>query len=469
MLASTSSRRRIVQRTSAALFHTVIRTMYRVTIASFLAAFFVAGCNTTPKLNVPLGDGLRTESPRLREGEPTAAFALAKLVSDIGRGDTIFAFPADPPTKGSLCNHRYSDGTVTYAGGTRYLGDWSTELGKVFYETMTRLNFRVAGDPSDMFTQKDSVRSAEYLIGGRLVQMKGNFCHVHHWWDGRPLDEFSGELYVEFEWSILNTLTKDVVFKEKVGGYFKQNEPIKSGVLLTFENAFIDSVEKFASRASVVQLAKGERIESLIPKAKDSQNSTVIANGKKGTKFDIGTVGGSVVTIRVGQGHGSGFFIGKDGYLLTNAHVVGSASRVQVKTSIGVEIPAEVIAISKARDVALLKSQIAFPIPPFLKTALPGVTTEVFAVGSPLKETLGNTVTRGIVSALRTDAASGLKFIQSDVAISPGNSGGPLFDFEGDIVGISVAKYTGGGAEGLGLFVPIADALSALGISISKP
>lgn len=442
--------------------------MYRATITGFLTAFLIAGCNTTPKLNVPLGDGLRSDSSRLREGEPTAAFALAKLVSDIGRGDTIFAFPADPPTKGNLCNHRYSDGTVTYAGGTRYLGDWSSELGKVFYETMTRLNYKVAGDPSDMFTQKDSVRSAEYLIGGRLVQMKGNFCHVHHWWDGRPLDEFSGELYVEFEWSILNTLTKDVVFKEKIGGYFKQNEPIKNGVLLTFENAFIESVEKFASKPTVAQLAKGERIDSLSPKSKDNQNGTIITNGKKGIKFDIGVVGGSVVTIRVGQGHGSGFFIGKDGYLITNAHVVGSANRVQVKTSIGVEIPADVIAISKARDVALLKAQIAFPSPPYLKTALPSVTTEVFAVGSPLKEALGNTVTRGIVSAHRTDAASGLKFIQSDVAISPGNSGGPLFDADGGIVGISVAKYSGGGAEGLGLFIPVADALNTLGVSISQ-
>lgn len=443
--------------------------MYRSTITSVLAVLAIVGCNTTPKLNVPLGDGLRSETSRLREGEPTATFALAKLVSDIGRGDTIFAFPADPPTKGSLCNHRYSDGTVTYAGGTRYLGDWSSELGKAFYETLTQLNFKVAGDPSDMFTQKDSVRSAEYLIGGRLVQMKGNFCHVHHWWDGRPLDEFSGELYVEFEWSILNTLTKDVVFKEKVGGYFKQNEPIKNGVLLTFENAFIDSVEKFATRPSVVQLAKGERVDGLNTKPKGNQNNTLITNGKKGIKFDIGVVGGSVVTIRVGQGHGSGFFVGKDGYLLTNAHVVGSASRVQIKTSIGVEIPADVVAISKARDVALLKSQIAFPTPPFLKTAIPAVTTEVFAVGSPLKESLGNTVTRGIVSAHRTDAASGLRFIQSDVAISPGNSGGPLFDSDGDIVGISVAKYASGGADGLGLFIPISDALNALGVSISKP
>lgn len=442
--------------------------MYKEFIACCFVAIVLSGCNTTSRLNVPIGEGIRSKSLGLKEGESTAAFALAKLVSDIGRGDTIFAFPADPPTKGSLCNHRYSNGTVTYAGGTRYLGDWSTELGKVFYEAMSRLNFRVAGDPSDMFTQKEAVRSAEYLIGGRLVQMKGNFCHVHHWWDGRPLEEYSGELYVEFEWSILNTLTKDIVFKEKVGGYYKQNEPIKNGVLLTFENAFIDSVEKFASRSSVIRLAKGEKIDSLSASLRGNQNSVTIANGKRSTKFDIGTIGGSVVTVRVGQGHGSGFFIGKDGYLITNAHVVGAASKVQIKTSIGVEIPAEVVAVSKPRDVALLKAQIAFPNPPFLKTVLPSVTTDVFAIGSPIKENLGNTVTKGIVSAHRTDAASGMRFIQSDVAISPGNSGGPLFDSEGNVVGISVAKYSVGGAEGLGLFIPIGEALDSIGVTVSS-
>jgi S1-C subfamily serine protease len=428
----------------------------------------LAGCNTTPVLNVPTSTFVKPERS-LQQGESSAGFALARLVSDINRGDQIFAFPAQPPTKGSLCNQRYgSDSTVSYAGGSRYLGDWSSELGKVFHETLTRLNFKVAGDPADMFNQRESVKSAEYLIGGRLVKMKGNFCHEHHWWDGRPLDTFSGELYVEFEWSILNTLTKDIVFKERVDGYYKQSEPIKNGIPVTFENAFISAVEKLGANPALMKLAKGEKLP--LPASQQAVGTDIvrlIANGKRNTKFDIGSVGGSVVTIRIGQGHGTGFFVGKEGYLLTNAHVVGIASRVQVKTSIGLEVPADVVAVNRERDVALLRAQIAFPSPPFIRTTIPNVATEVFVVGSPMKESLGNTVTRGIVSAIRTDSASGLRFIQSDAAISPGNSGGPLFDQEGNVIGISVAKYSGGGAEGLGLFIPIADAIEALSIKVA--
>src|SRR3546814_386587 len=80
---------------------------------------------------------------------------------------------------------------------------------------------------------------------------------------------------------------------------------------------------------------------------------------------------------------------------------------------------------------------------------------------------LESTVTKGIVSALRTDPASGRRFIQADVAVSPGSSGGPLFSADGRIIGISAAKYTGAGAEGLGLFIPIADALAALGMTLT--
>ncbi|MFZ9151526.1 MAG: trypsin-like peptidase domain-containing protein [Burkholderiales bacterium] len=85
-----------------------------------------------------------------------------------------------------------------------------------------------------------------------------------------------------------------------------------------------------------------------------------------------------------------------------------------------------------------------------------------------IRETLSITVTRGIASAIRTDPASGRRFIQSDTAISLGNSGGPLFDTEGNIVGIAVARYASGGATGLGLFIPIEDAINALNLKLTQ-
>ena len=116
--------------------------------------------------------------------------------------------------------------------------------------------------------------------------------------------------------------------------------------------------------------------------------------------------------------------------------------------------------------MALLSAPIRMQNALSLEVELPSVAEDVYAVGTPMKEELKTTVTKGIVSAIRTDNASGMGFIQSDAAISPGNSGGPLFNSKGQVAAISVAKFTGGGAEGLGLFVPLAAALDALGVEV---
>ncbi len=173
-----------------------------------------------------------------------------------------------------------------------------------------------------------------------------------------------------------------------------------------------------------------------------------------------------MVTIRIGTGHGSGFFVGKQGHLLTNAHVVGEASKVQIATSSGLALVAEVIRTHPTRDVALLKAPITLARAPHVALATPPIAAEVFAVGSPILEDLHATTTKGVVGGLRTDRSSGLAFIQADAAVSPGSSGEPLYDARGGIIGMSVGKNSGGGAEGLGLFIPIADALRSLAVSM---
>jgi S1-C subfamily serine protease len=93
----------------------------------------------------------------------------------------------------------------------------------------------------------------------------------------------------------------------------------------------------------------------------------------------------------------------------------------------------------------------------------PAVGDEVYAVGSPMFEELSGTVSKGIISALRS--FDGLEYIQSDVATVGGSSGGPLLDERGNAIGVTVSGFTEGEAPtGLNLFIPIADALRALGV-----
>lgn len=167
------------------------------------------------------------------------------------------------------------------------------------------------------------------------------------------------------------------------------------------------------------------------------------------------------------QGHGSGFFISRSGYILTNAHVVGSLQHIRVELASGATLVGQVIRRDEAHDVALVKVALddATALP--LRLSLPRVGVDVYAVGAPLDAALSGTVTKGIVSAIRTES-DGLRYIQADVDIQPGNSGGPLTDAQGNVVGVAVLgiQSAGGGSIGLNFFIPIADALSALGVTV---
>lgn len=399
----------------------------------------------------------------LDQGQAKRTFALSKLLSDIDRGQKILAFPAG--YDGTYCNmYDGGENVVTYSGSKQFLGDWSSELGEVFYEALTNKGFNVAGDPTDLFTQASVASSSEYLIGGRIVHIAGNFCHLHHWWDGRPLYTYSGEIELEVEWSVFNTLTKQVITKFKTAGFGKQGEKIKDGVYVAFETAFIEAVEGFAENETVRKLAIGERVSSQT--SGQAIQSTSVVNGSVKDSFSTEYMQSMVATIRVGRGHGSGFFVGKNGLLLTNAHVVGNANSVQVISSSGLEIEGTVLARDTARDIALVKTALRPSSALHIEVSDLSVAQEVFAIGTPMDEGLKSTITKGIISGFRNDPASGLKFIQADVAISPGNSGGPLVDSRGSVVGVSVAKYQGGGAEGLGLFIPIQQAIDALSIKL---
>ena len=161
------------------------------------------------------------------------------------------------------------------------------------------------------------------------------------------------------------------------------------------------------------------------------------------------------------QGVGSGFIVSPDGIVLTNAHVVNDAAEVTVKLTDKREFKAKVIGIDKPTDVAVLKIDATnLPTVKLDKADDVKVGEWVVAIGSPYG--FENTVTSGIVSAKwRTlPGDSYVPFIQTDVAVNPGNSGGPLFNMRGEVIGINSQIYSrSGGYQGLSFSVPINVAL----------
>jgi serine protease Do len=159
------------------------------------------------------------------------------------------------------------------------------------------------------------------------------------------------------------------------------------------------------------------------------------------------------------RGVGSGFVISADGFVLTNAHVVEGADEVYVTLTDKREYKAKIIGSDKRSDVALVKIEGSnLPRLVFGDSNKVRVGEWVIAIGSPFG--LENTVTAGIISAKARDTGDYLPLIQTDVAVNPGNSGGPLINMRGEVIGINSQIYSrSGGYMGISFAVPIDEAM----------
>jgi serine protease Do len=194
------------------------------------------------------------------------------------------------------------------------------------------------------------------------------------------------------------------------------------------------------------------------------QKITVSNNPFAGTPFAdlFGNQGSQGQTTREAQSLGSGFLISPDGYVVTNNHVItadgqGKVEQITVSTSDGTEYEATLVGADQASDLAVLKIKGTKPFPfvHFGDSRQARVGDWVIAIGQPFG--LNGTVTAGIISAVLRNTGGGAydRYIQTDASINRGNSGGPLFDMDGDVIGINNAIYSPtGGSVGIGFAIP---------------
>lgn len=153
---------------------------------------------------------------------------------------------------------------------------------------------------------------------------------------------------------------------------------------------------------------------------------------------------------------GSGVIYKSNGYIVTNAHVVADMESIVVVLSNGKAYNARLKAIDELSDLALIKIDKGMLTPAELGD-MSGVEVgmPVIAIGTPLSFSLRNSASKGIISGINRSTDGEYRFIQSDAAINGGNSGGPLVDMQGRVIGINTVKYIGYGVEGLSFSIPI--------------
>jgi S1-C subfamily serine protease len=296
-------------------------------------------------------------------------------------------------------------------------------------------------------------RVADLQVAARIVGATINECYPDL---GGNKMKASGDAYLKIQWSVYSTLEKKVIYTTVTEGSTYSEVKSDIGELGIVRPALADALERLAMdpkyREVVDPPAAQTRTAAKATAARIKIKRTKEFSGELKSHIDL--IKASVATITANKGTGSGFVISEDGTVVTAEHVVSGSKLVKVNTAAGKECYGEVVAASKQRDLAIIHLDCAglTALPLSRQKLVEG--GEVFAIGTPLSEKLQFSVTRGVVSGIRK--IDDLEYIQSDVMVHPGSSGGPLLDSRGNVVGVTdlgVPTRTGS----LNFFIPVTD------------
>jgi len=340
-------------------------------------------------------------------------------------------------------------------------------LVKPVRDEFTRAGYADPVGQRGLFEEESDQSSVDYQLGALIEEFNASYCRR-----GTALVAgLEGQVRAKVRWQLFDPVARKVVYTKVTESNYQTagSEAIREPDF--FNRVYAQGVREmladpsfYALAVESAQLAHGAAPDPATP----TGNSAIVV--KRAPPFtgslasNMTNVRAAVVTVSQGAGSGSGFFVGENGYVMTNSHVVGGNRFVRVKLATGRELVGEVVKQDTGRDVALIKTEgnkfMVLPVSP----GEANVGGEVTAIGSPLGEALSGTVTRGIVSAYRV--IDGKRYIQSDVSILPGNSGGPLLDNSGRVIGIAVMQRSGASGR-INFFVPIQEALDKLDLRVS--
>jgi len=268
---------------------------------------------------------------------------------------------------------------------------------------------------------------------------------------------------IKTKWDVLD-IYKNIVYSDTL--LLKSSEKLEDGSLTD-----ADLLKEHISNAMETGLytimnTPGFRNTAAIDKSISISNQTSEIKIRKPEKFatSLEEAVEATVTIKTNKGHGSGFLITQDGFLITNYHVVKDSSKIEVILNDDTKYLAKVLTINKEADLALLKIEKSIPKPLLIsENSSLNIGKEVFAIGTPEAADLSQTLSKGIISSVRNQA-NGLKLLQTDISINSGNSGGPLVDLNGNLMGVVNSKIVGIGTEGISFAIPANTILQSLNI-----
>lgn len=359
----------------------------------------------------------------------------------------------------------------------------TTQVRKQFSDTLEVLGYDVVGNPGLLFNQDEDNLRIRYRVGARVTDVKIDACSAHNFFPALRVSKgIRGEANLTVDWVVYDGLLKKTVYKTTTVGYADLDTSMAEGISILLEEALGSAIHELGTdqqfhdlvfKGIVPQQSDGELgLDAEKLPTEDWSESLRITTQKPFGK-DFKSMQKATVLIESGSGaHGSGFFIADD-LIITNAHVVGFADTLRVTLSGKTDyMLARLVRTDRPRDIAVLRLVEKPKDASFYKIASlyptqPELGDTVYVVGAPYYKKLQDTLVSGIVSGLRYDSKRRQTYIQSDALIHGGNSGGPMFDDKGRVIGVSVEGYInqdGDPLAGLNWFIPIGDALTKLDI-----
>lgn len=228
-------------------------------------------------------------------------------------------------------------------------------------------------------------------------------------------------------------------------GEFKVLSDLQESVFNCLNDAVTSSYLKFMSAPELRQL--------LYKEANKPINFEDITLTKGSIPSEIEQAMQASVTVKTNLGHGSGFVVSSDGYIVTNLHVVANAKKIEVFSTDQIPLEAVLIRQNEYKDLALLKVDKAFAYSfPITSDKNYKIGDDIYAIGTPNSIQLGQSLSKGIISGERNSEED--SYIQIDASVNNGNSGGAMINGQGNLLGVVNSKVSGIGVEGIGFAIP---------------
>lgn len=326
---------------------------------------------------------------------------------------------------------------------------------RIFRAEFAKAGLSVSGDRTNLF--EVDTKAGDLQVGALVTDIRARIC-------GTTLaSKLSGMAVMSVDWQLYSVSAGKIVARipSRGGVAGIKVDSIGDALVSLVQETFAENVRQLAANPQFRTIVLSPRPSSAFT-TPPTETPLRVSFPAASKPIAIKDAAAGAVVVFAGSGLGSGVLISPDGYILTNHHVAGESGRVRIRWSDGSESVGEVVRVDRRRDVALIKVAAprgrALPI----RRAPAELGETVYAIGTPLESSLQNTVTKGVVSGMRL--MDGESFIQSDAPITHGNSGGPLLDDKGAVVGLADLGTDPALGSTINFFIPIGDALKVLAL-----